>query len=208
MGVPFRRWLSNRLLGTEFASMPLADDKIDEVAKRIGVHPDLLVEVRVRAKVLRATDGVQDPMGKMHRGTRHVQQVLPMPPVLHEAWREECEFRGVEGPALMRSLIHAYLLGTEEPTQVLRRWVYKGATHKLPDHKNRYKFRERCLIPHGAKRALMRRCHRRGVTMNGIIRTLVLEALAGQHRTVTLIDSRSMYDDEDRYHLGGSIGES
>jgi hypothetical protein len=208
MGVPFRRWLSNRLLGTEFASIPIADDKIDEVAKKIGVDPDLLVEVRMRARVLRATDGVQDPMGVMRKGTRHVQQILPMPEEIHKAWREECDFRGVDGSALMRSLIHAYLLGKEEPTQVLRQWVYRGKTYKLPDRNNRYKFRERCMIPHGAKRALMRRAHRRGSTISALMRALVLEAMAGKHRTLTLIESRSMYDDEDRYYLGGSIGES
>jgi hypothetical protein len=130
-----------------------------------------------------------------------------MPEIVRVAWNEECEFRGVDGSALLRSLIHAYLMSDREPEQVLGYWLYKGRTYRLPKG-NRNKFAEKALITNGSWRALLRRCQRRGCSASAMMRALVLEVLAGEHRAVQLIDARTMFDDEDRYHLGGSIGDS
>ena len=204
-GLTFRRWLSDRLLGTEFARMPIPDDEIDAVAKRIGVDPDLLVEVRMRARVLRASRGVQDPLGTKRAGTRHMQVMLPMPEIVKKDWREECEWRGVDPPALLRSCIHEYLLHDREPEQLLGYWFYKD--RKRACSKKTNEFNEKVLITHGAWRALRRRADRHGCASTAIMRALVLEVLAGQHRNVPLVDARTMYDDEDRYYLGDPVGD-
>ncbi len=185
--------------------MPIADEEIDAVAKSIGVDPDLLVEVRMRARVLRATRGVQDPLGSKRKGTRHMQVMLPMPQIVQKAWREECEWRGVESPALLRSCLHQYLMNDREPQQLIRRWVYQG--REQPCSKKKNEFHEKTLITNGAWRALRRRANRHGCAATAILRALVLEVLDGHHRDVPLIDARTMYDDEDRYYLGDSIGD-
>jgi hypothetical protein len=83
--------------------------------------------------------------------------------------------------------------------------VYRGREYRCSAKVN--EFQEKTLITHGAWRALRRRADRHGCAAAAILRALVLEVLDGEHRSVTLIDARVMYDDEDRYYLGDSVGD-
>jgi len=199
----FREWLFEKLLGTWYAKCAIADSEIDRVAKKIGVDPELLLEVRAQARIERHERGFPSPhlrhtkpaAGEAHR--RLYQYHLPMAEVVRKAWTVECEFRQVTGPVLLRSLIHSYLLGTREPTP-LAAWYYQGVRHPSGGPE-RHKHYERSTIPHGAKRALTRRAVAQGTIPMNVVRALVLEVLAGQHRQIRFVETSMMYDDESRY---------
>jgi hypothetical protein len=201
MARAFREWLIERLLGTEFVRAPMTDGQIDETAIYLGVQPDVLVEARVRSKIERASLGVPEALGQKRRGSRHMQYSLWMPLEIHKAWKEECEFRGVEGSALLRALINDYLVKSREPERVLSHWVWRGRMHTVP-RAGAGRQRECALLPGGAYRALKRRAARRGASLLALVRSLALEAMEGKHHAVPLVDARMMFDDEDRYYLG------
>jgi hypothetical protein len=198
----FREWLAERLLGTKYATTEMNDDEIDGVAKKIGVDPDLLLEVRARARIERYSIGKSlpssDPNSLMKRGA---QINVFIPQVVFVAWKAECDFRGVDGAALVRSLIHEYLLGEREPEPMVA-WLWDGKRHRMGDRAFRMQYMERPVVTHGARRALARRADRRGVPSITIIRALMLEAMTGGHRDVALVESTMMFDDETRYFQG------
>jgi len=206
----FRKWLFARLLGSSFATEGISDDRIDAVAKQIGVDPDLLVEVRTEARLGQHRRGLSLAHGRFIRASpqdRHMriyQYHLFMPGPVYRAWQEELEFRGVPGTVLLRSLLHDYLQSRRD-VGALASWIWDGNTYKL-GKLTRKDFEQRTVIPHGAKRALARRAAAAGTTSTAITRALVLEALRGLHRDILLVDPGAMYDDENRYYLGVDPG--
>lgn len=202
----FRAWLAERLRETKFARGVIPDDEIDVIAKRLGVEPDLLLEVRAAMRVEMHKEGRRMPRGPTVPGDvqarhRRVYQLhLYIPIEIFPFWKDECEFRGIEGSVLLRSIIHAYLLSKYEPQDVLTGWRWKGKRYKTPQSQQRGKVGlERTVIPQGAKRALARRARRSGTTSTAIVRGLVLEALRGLHRVIPLVEPAMMWDDEGRY---------
>jgi hypothetical protein len=201
----FRERLIELVIATAYARDPMTDDKIDEVAKLIGVDPEVLIEARVRYRLQRRRDGYQIPLGQKKRGSRHHQLFCEMPREVFEAWRREAERRAVLPSALLRSIVQAYLLGSYEPPELLRHWYWRGrvvAIEPYAEKKQRvggYPYREVALITQGSWRALRLRAERRGHGAAAIVRALVLEIVDGKHERLRLIDAQSMYDDETRY---------
>jgi hypothetical protein len=203
----FRKWLVERLLGTRFSAMAIDDSRIDEVARLLGVSPELLLEARTRSRIERYERGQPSRrlMSKPGAGEAHhrlYQFTLFMPEVILKAWEEECNYRDVDGPVFLRSLIHSYLLGSREP-EPREAWRWKGQRFTMPAS-DRDRFREKATIPIGAKRALTVRAIRLGTQSTRIVRALVTEALAGGHRGIPLVETAMMYDDEERYLSGSS----
>ena len=200
----FRNWLVERLLGTRFSAMAIDDSRIDAVANLLGVSPELLLEARTRARLERYERGLpgsrlrhsKPGAGEAHH--RLYQYNLFMPEVILKAWEEECTYRDVDGPVLLRSLIHSYLLGSREP-EPREIWHWKGRSYPMGSADERAKFRERATIPIGAKRALTVRSIRLGTQPTRIVRALVTEVLDGAHRGIPLVETAMMYDDEERY---------
>lgn len=201
----FRERLIEFVIASNYVREVIADDKIDAVAKKIGLHPDVLVEARLRFRLQRRLDGFQGPLGRKKRGTRHYQLKLAMPREIFTLWKDEAERRGLESSALLRSVVHSYLLGSYEPIQVTTAWYWRGKTYKVSERSwekqkgGRYPFSERALITQGAARALRVRAARRGHVATALTRALVLEVLEGKHEAVRVIDAQTMYDDETRY---------
>lgn len=204
----FRNWLIDRVMTTTYVRyVRLSDEKIAKFAKKLGVQTDVLVEARVRYVDECLSSGMQPAMGIKVRGSRHYQIKVPMPEPVFVAWKDYAERRGVDSQALLRSVLHHYLLGSAEPEHLLQRWVWKGRTLQVDErawekeHKGGYPFRERALITNGARRALKRRAERKGASVAALMRGMVLDVLAGKHPRVKIIDARTMYDDEERYLL-------
>lgn len=193
------------MLGEHWARVPIVDDDIERVAKQLGLDPDFLLEVRAEAKIRDAEAGIPR-LGVTHHqaifsGAQHkrtYQFRMPMPPEPWKAWKEECERRGVEGAALLRSLIHWYLLGSHEPEPVTIGWIWNGKKHPRSDEDEK-KRAERAVIPRGARRALRRRAVARRTTEQALARALVLEVVDGKRAAVKLVSPKQMYDDETRY---------
>lgn len=208
----FRVWLAGRLLGTKYATSRIRDDEIDAVAKRLGVDPDLLVEVRADARMAIYARGLAPPASnsKKHRQRspfatepqrRLYQYRIWMPREISKIWEGECRLRGVHGPAVMRSLIHFYLLGAREPAPEPQ-WRWNGRFYAL---NRKVDLEERATLPHGAKRALMHRSQLQNVPAACVVRALILEAMRGEHRRLPPIQAAQMFDDETRYNLGDSV---
>jgi hypothetical protein len=197
----FRQWLLERLLGTRWARVALTDDQIDAVARRLGVSSEILLEARAQTKIVKHASGLPNAISMAGRVAgeyrTYYQYHLFMPPVVWKAWADECKFREVKGSLLLRSMIHDYL-SFPRSVAPLRQWRYQDKTYKMGEH-GRTHFLERAQIPHGAKRALEHRARQIGALPTWVVRALVLEALAGLHRDIRLIEATMMYDDESRY---------
>jgi len=180
----------------------IPDEKIDAVAARMGVQADVLIEARAQFKIRRARYGLQMPLGQKVAKTRHFQLQCEMPEEVYAAWQEECHSRGIEGSVLLRSVVHAYLLGTNEPVKVLKRWIWNGKTIRATAWEKRRRIarsRERAQITVGAKRALELRAQRHGSPRSALVRALVLDVIDRRWQGVQLVDAEMMYDDETRY---------
>lgn len=178
----------------------------------MGVHPDVLLEGRIMARQRRLDAGRNIPAGTRRKGSRHYQLEILFPPAVFEQWKQEAQNRGVLGSTLLRSLIHAYLMGSFEPDAISRVWDYRGIVYSLPNvhewakqHGRRYPYRERTYVPNGARRAMVHRANRLGVDPTAVVRALVLLMMNGRWAypgTIKFVDPANMYDDENRYHLG------
>lgn len=207
----FRAWLAGRLLGTKYATGPLADNQIDAAAKKLGVDPDLLVEVRAEARIALHQKGYAPPISN-RRSKRAEFETEPqrrlyqyrmwMPRGIAKVWEAECQLRGVRGPALLRSLVHYYLLGAREPAPEPT-WRWEGRIYPFDRDKD---LEERATLPHGAKRALMRRANLQNVPASAVVRALMLEAMRGEHRRLPPLQAAQMFDDEARYNVGDFVG--
>jgi len=207
----FREWLIGRIMGTAFATATIEDHDIDAIAHEMGIEPQTLLEARLRVVRERAERGRAVPEGVKRAGSHHYQFDLWMPEAIHKTWREECARRGLLGSTLLRSMLHAYLIGSWEPRTMSKKWVWRGVGYEMrvnewkKEHGSRYPYRERALVTRGARRALARRAGRRAAQPTAVARALVLACIDGrwaQPGTIDIVDSTDMYDDEARYFLG------
>jgi hypothetical protein len=206
----FRKWLVARVQGTQYAIMDIHDEELDAVAVKVGVQPDVLLEARLNALQAKVATGVRLPSNKRDPGSYYQYEML-FPEVVFYAWKAEAERRGLDGSALLRSAIHAYLIGSWEPEETTRYWVWRGIGYAVrpgdwkAQHGTRYPFRERAAIPEGVRRALFRRADRRGIPTSVITRSLclaIIDGTWGSPGTLKIVDSTTMFDDENRYYLG------
>ncbi len=199
----FREWMIQKLLATRHVHRRYEGDTLARWAKVLGVQEDVLVEAQVEHRLRQGRAGMQPVLGTKVAGSAHCQYDIRVPGVILKKWQEESEFRGLRGSALLRSVIHAYLMGGWEPLQVIDHWRWEGK--RLPLSRAVHS-RERTLITNGAHRALMirsRRIHNK--TRQAIVRALMLATLNdefGRPGMLEIVDSASMYDDENRYHMG------
>lgn len=209
----FRKWLIDRLLGTSYvAAFKNEPEEVQRTAYRLGIRTDVLLEAREQACLIRDAEGLQRPMGRKRAGSAHYQYTINMPRYLNELWKAECDRRGIKGSALLRSMIHAYLRGSWEPEHLCEQWVYHGIIYPDARTEAAYRekrrcnaYRERTLIPNGAKRALGRRSWRLGFAPTSLVRALIVHVLEGKWGgpgTFPIVDSAAMFDDETRYFLG------
>lgn len=190
-------------------ALGINDTEVDAIAERMGILPDVLLEARIMARSRRIEAGRAAPAGRKRAKSSHYQFELLFPPDVFEQWKQESENRGVLGSVLMRSLVHAYLSGTFEPDTISRHWEYRGIVYQLPhvhnwakEHGRRYPYRERTLIPNGARRALNHRANRLGVEPSILVKSLILLMMNNRWAhpgTIAMIDAANMYDDENRY---------
>lgn len=200
-------------VSTTTAALGTSDDGLDEAATRLGVIPEVLLDARLLARRRYIEAGRRPPDGPRKRaGSNHYQIEMLLPPDVFHAWKSEAEVRGVQSSVLLRSLLHAYLLGSFDPPFVQRYWKLHEVVYRLPniqnwakEHATRYPYRERSLIPNGAKRALILRARRLGATPTAMARTLMIltmERKWAQPGTVEYVLASNMFDDENRYYLG------
>jgi hypothetical protein len=188
---PFRTWLIQRLIATRAAEINVPDARIEEYAKQMGVHPDVLFEARALLLIEDAK------IGRFFR--RHYFQCeVWVPKPIWEVWLEECAFRGIASPVLLRSLLFDYLTHEREPGELLRGWRLGDRSFRVREGDS-VKAKTQCTP--AAWRVLRKRSMRRGASGSALLRALMMEAIQGEHRAIRLIEARMMHDDESRYYL-------
>ena len=201
----FRRYLVHRLMNTGWAYVNLNRPDLEDLSKRLGVQLDVLLDAHARAADERRKRGLRVSTGQLTTQNRvHYPQlkVVFCKPVW-DAWLEECERRGVQSSTLLRSLVHAYLLGGWEPeVLVAKGWWWQGklvrAEWTALEHNS--PLRERTLVTTGAKLAFGLRCTCANVHYVVMLRGLVLHLLAGKLPELRMVDARTMWDDPEKYN--------
>lgn len=211
----FRRRLVGLLATTTWARVGVTKEEIVRHAQGLGVAPEILQAARDIVDRERTSRGLKPVEGPKKTEAQFPQLEIDMPEKVFDDWHTWCDMQHSTSNALMRGIIHVYLLGDWEPAWVSRHWRYKGETLLVPrkgyEEKNRaaWPYRERVLVTRGAKNALIFRAARTNTNATAIVRGLVLEILEGRYRKVVPRDARSMFADTQRYvrHLNLEIGE-
>jgi hypothetical protein len=204
----FRNWLLDRLLGTAWPNrVPDDTEKLEAMSLHLGVRTDLLIDLRKAWEEQQRL--ISKPTGKPIIAGHQMDVVMPQE--VFNLYKEECSTRHMERVTALRSLVHAYLLGSTEPTALIAQWRWKGRYLKIEPmnyykkHGKAWPWRFRVAIPHGAKRALERRADNAGVPPTSIVRGLVLDFLDGRWEGLVLVGYQQLFDDEDRYWIPPSV---
>lgn len=195
--VSFRRWLVAQVEATSFARDRIeSDQKLQKLAKRLGVQVDVLLEARVNEKMRLAGVGLSTGYPGMGLELDFAKEPW-------EAWQRHLAAWGVTGSTLMRSLVHLYLQGNyEPPLNLSRSWLWDN--RQLPVERGGV-CREKTRVTHAAKAALSQRAALRGESVAGVLRALVVENMKGKfgkRGLIQLVEVRHMFGDRDRYMRG------
>jgi hypothetical protein len=201
----FRERIIKLVMTTCWPRIAHTPELAKKYAKDIGLTPELLLEARRRLDGEKKRRHLEPVKGIKTNERTFPQLEIDMPEEVWNDWRDWCERQHAMPNAIMRGLLHGYLLGSWEPKWLSSHWRYKGkytpTSFRLWEEANKaaWPFRERVLIPRGAKDALMLRAERINKSTRAIMRGLVLEVLEGRMRIVEPMDSRSMFNDPMRY---------
>lgn len=196
--VRFRKWLVGKCLETQnlarVCCVAIYKKRIDEVAEQSGLHPSVVEEVGREYARRVVASGRPVPTGSKTSRARYPQLELKLPAEAYDAFLELADRLHMRPTTLLRSLVHEYLLGAEEPLHRDPRWVLDG---KVIDGS-----RGKRMSPgatHGALAALTTRAARLGLTQHDLLRCLVVDALAGRRIARTPIHRAAMFEDVSRY---------
>lgn len=188
------------------------EGELERLSKALGVRPDVLQEASDRLDAEKRGRGLPTRKGMKNREKGFPQLELDFPEKIYDDWLTWCELRNGKSQALIRGLIHDYLLDTWEPEVLSSSWIYKNKVHVLgirlweEKHHAAWPYRERIFVTVGAKQALHFRATRQNISSRALLRGLILEALEGRTANIRPVDARSMYDDPLRYskHMEGT----
>jgi len=196
--VRFRAWLIGKVLETQnlakVCCVAVYQKRVDDVARKTGLHPSLVEEVGREYARRVVASGRPVPTGAKTSSADYPQLKLRMPVQPHDAWKALCARMHMKPTVALRTLVHEYLLGADEPLHRDERWVVGGHVISGPA--------ERSVEPgatHGAISALNTRAQKLGLTQRALLRCLVVDALAGRRRIGAPISRAAMFDDASRY---------
>jgi hypothetical protein len=119
---------------------------------------------------------------------------MRVPETVFPAWQALAERLYMRPSMALRTLLHEFLLGAEEPLHRDSRWVLDGHVVGGPEN------RSICPgVTHGALAALNMRAERLGMPHRHLLRCLMVDVLAGRRRIGAPIHRAVMYDDPKRY---------
>lgn len=192
----FRAWLVERVLETRLARVccvAVFEGREEAVAEQAGLHPTLVHDVGVLYAERVVAAGRPVPTGPKKSSRVYPQLGLKLPQVAADAWRERADRMHVSATAMLRTMIHEYLLGQEEPLHRDKRWVVDGQVVSGSEA------RLNPAITHGAKAALSLRAERLGFAVVELVGALMVDVLSGRRRVGAPIAVSTMYADRTRY---------
>lgn len=204
--ISFRRRLTQLVSTTDWAHQADTPERVKEIAAALGIAEDILAAARRLVVDGLKTRGLKASLTGVKINERYWPQLeILMPERIFNDWQSWCESQHAKSSALLRGIIHAYLLGSWEPAWIASFWRYRGETlpMKLRAHRElnegAWPWRERVLVTPGARGALNFRAKSSATTAMAITRGLVLEILEGRYKNVIPRDALSMFDDPLRY---------
>lgn len=201
----YRKHLLAALLTTRWPRIGQTDEQLQALAVELGLQPELLREAREAVNAQRAERGTTPVLGRKTNEKLWPQLEIDMPEKVFVDWHAWCERQCSNSNAMIRGLLHVYLLGRWEPAYLSVHWRYKGEPLAVPknryerEHKAAWPFREKVLITRGVRGALNVRAERMRLSAIAIARGLILEVLEGRRATVLPVEPRMMYHDAERY---------
>jgi hypothetical protein len=191
----FRQWLVRQLVATRWPttaapSLPLAQE--------LGVQLDVLAEAyELRQAVTRSR-------GKpAHRGGQGVRNDYAMvrvytPPAVHKDWLQYLKVIRISSGALLRSLVHHFLLDPIRPTTTTPSWHYRGEIYQLKISEGRLSSIP-TRITRGAEVALDHHALLWNVSPTSVLRGLVIDLLEGRTKRLKIVGYSELWGDPDRY---------
>lgn len=184
-GEGFRRQVLNLLLRTRWAKEQ-SSDSVEEIARRLGVQPDVLVEARRL-------------YGRAPRSETR-EFLLAMPQKVHADWIRVTQMNRLDSSLLLRGLIQALLLSGVPPKRLQKFWIYKGERlHVGKQQGQTWPWKAHTYISWGADRALTQIAERYQATKTALVRGHVCAYLEGKASKLVLVGVNNMYNDPTRY---------
>lgn len=168
------------------------------VAKSIGVLPETLLEAQARRKERIVDAGVERKIGKRNASYKYYTIAVTFSSEALEEFNYYCSLRKVTTATMIRSMLHAYLKGTYEPTIAGKHFrSYSGRKfHSKPGGVIKVN------ITHAAKITLRQRATAHRVSNNNLVRALIQEVMDGKicrAGTFEIVGRSQMYSDTSQY---------
>lgn len=182
-------------------SSPSPSASVAETAKALGVRADVLEEaIRGRALTNQRRGKPARSIGKrtMNRFDYALVRVT-MPPPIYKDWSEYCQTLRVKPAAVLRSLIHEFLLTGNKPTTMTHEWRYRGSVYQLESRFKRSVPSAPTRITLGAQQVLDEYADHWSVKATAIMRGLVVDLLEGRTRAMKIVAFPELWGDPARY---------
>lgn len=206
----FRDYIVSMLSRTAFAKRHFSEEKLEMISERLGVRIETLLEARLlyreRSTAIGSATGRLEEYHARRKNansdyaaiTLHLQQPAK------EVVQRYAESRGINIPTLVRSILHHYLLGSWEPSQLHNSWFLPG----LPAKYQKGSYSKRTVINSSVTPAVREAFWMRAETLQSNIeelgRTLLIETVKGNFGrpgVLTVVTRKQLYTDINRYQV-------
>lgn len=195
--LPFRKWLVRQVLALRWKAP--RGSTMEQISEHLGVRVDVLLEAQaLRELEVKRLGRTPRPGGKraLFR-TDYALVRVTLPPEILKAWTEYHETLRVVPGALLRSLVHQFLMaGGPRPQVLTPSWRYQGRVYRMND-RNDPEAVSRVTL--GARVALDHYAKLWAVSAQCIVRGLVTELLEGRIKKLQIVGFREIWGDPDRY---------
>lgn len=193
----FRQWLVKQVLALRWKAPPGAT--MAQISQKLGVTVDVLEEAQaLRELKVKRLGRTPRPGGKralLRSDYARVRVVLT--PEILKAWREYHTALRIASGALLRSLIHQFLLaGAPRPQVLTSSWRYQGQIYRL-QHRGNPEAIARVTL--GARAALDHYAELWGVKPMCIVRGLMTDLLENRVTKLRIVGYGELWGDPDRY---------
>lgn len=201
----FRRWIVKRLKETNWVHFQ--DDSIEDVSRRLGLRPELLLEAKHSFEEEARRRGLEPQrtgLAALSESRRAARCEVVLPVEVFRDWEAHVQARGWHGTLMLRSLVHKMLLSSKLPAVVTRTCIYRGKFVPLRTQRNNgkghYSTVVECDLSDGAHQALWDRARKANVSVSALLRGAILDLLEGRTTKVVPIYTRmQMWNDPLRY---------
>lgn len=195
--VSFREWLVLQLLTTRWA-VPSGLNHA-QAAEYLGVTESVLTEAQALRSAEIARRGRPSSARRRRNAPRYdyAVLVLGMPPVILAAWRAWVSTLKISSSALIRSLVHHFLLSGQRPITIDHGWLYRGVTYRATGEEHDRKVITR--VTRGARTALEHYADLWHVDVTRIVRGLMVDLLEGRVQRLKIVAYGEMWGDPKRY---------